>query len=132
VNIYVIALRGSYRPAPGLPRDLIAERASYTMRALAQDAGGRLFLPTTAKELPAIYGAIARELASQYDLGYVSAKPGSDGAFRRIAVRVLPPTSATARTRSGYHAVRGTALTEVAALQPPHDLRLLTPGPPTR
>ena len=65
-------------------RPLEAERSAYTMRALAQDAGGRIFLPTTATELPAIYGAIARELASQYDLGYISAKPGGDGAFRRV------------------------------------------------
>jgi VWFA-related protein len=78
------------------------------MRTLAQDAGGRIFFPTMAAELPAIYRSIAQELASQYDLGYVPAKSGSDGKFRRVAVRVLPPTSAAARTRSGYYSTRVT------------------------
>jgi hypothetical protein len=76
------------------------------MRALAQDAGGLIFVPTTATELPAIYDAIARELANQYDLGYVPAKPGGDGAFRRIAVRILPPSRGVTRARSGYYADR--------------------------
>ncbi len=106
VSIYVIALKGANISISGAPRDLGAARAAYSMRAIARDAGGRIFHPTMATELPAVYGAIARELTSQYDLGYVPTKPGGDGAFRRIAVRVLPPTRAVARTRSGYHAAR--------------------------
>jgi hypothetical protein len=119
----VVYLKFLYSPtllARGTPQNLEPKRAMYTMRALAQDAGGRIFFPTAATELPAVYGAIAQELASQYDLGYVPAKPGGDGAFRRIAVRVLPPASGVARTRSGYLVAsssasrRGTTLTSMA------------------
>ena len=101
VNIYVIALTGP-KSVSQHGRDMTAERAAYELRALAQDSGGRMFRPTTALELPAIYDAIARELGSQNDLAYLPSRPGADG-FRRIAVRVLPPTQAAARARNGYH-----------------------------
>ena len=101
VNIYVIALTGP-KPVSQHGRDMTAERAVYELRALAHDSGGRMFRPTTTLELPAIYDAIARELASQYDLAYLPTRLGA-GGFRRIAVRVLPPTQAAARTRNGYH-----------------------------
>ena len=112
VNIYVIALTGP-KPVSQHGRDMTAERAAYQLRALAQDSGGRMFRPTTALELPAIYDAIARELASQYDLAYLPTRLGADG-FRRIAVRVLPPTQAAARTRNGYHG-RASGLLDIAA-----------------
>jgi len=108
VNIYVIAIQRPTTVPSAIVRDPASQRAAFTMRTLAQDAGGRIFFPTMAAELPAIYRSIAQELASQYDLGYVPAKSGSDGKFRRVAVRVLPPTSAAARTRSGYYSTRVT------------------------
>jgi VWFA-related protein len=108
VGIYVVAL-GANTPGSAAPWEPAQRRAQYTMRAFAQDAGGRIFYPATATDLPAIYDAIAGELAVQYDLGYVPAKPGGDGAFRRIAVRILPPSSGVARARSGYYAVRAPA-----------------------
>lgn len=108
VNIYIIAIKRPTTVPSTVWRDPEPQRAAFTMRALAQDAGGRIFFPTMAGELPAIYLAIAQELASQYDLGYMPAKSGGDGKFRRVAVRVLPPTSAVARTRSGYYSTRVT------------------------
>jgi VWFA-related protein len=108
VSIYTIALHTlPLLPAgaAAVPRSRAELNAAYAMRALATDAGGRAFSPTSAGELPAIYRAIGRELACQYQLGYVPSKPGT-GEFRRLSVRVLPPTRANARTRSGYVAVR--------------------------
>ena len=105
VSIYVVALTAPPPQGGDTSRNVAQERATYTMRALAQDSGGRIFFPAAPAELAAVYGAIARELASQYDLGYVPARPG-DGTFKRIAVRVLAPASGIARTRSGYHAPR--------------------------
>jgi len=106
VNIYVIALRsdGAWMPRIALDRETL--RAEYTMGAVARESGGRTFFPKSALELPAVYTAIAQELASQYELGYMPARPGGDGAFRRVAVRVPPHTNARARTRSGYYAPR--------------------------
>ena len=118
VNVYVIALTGP-KPVSQHGRDMTAERAAYQLRALAQDSGGRVFRPTTALDLPAVYDAIARELASQYDLAYLPTRFGADG-FRRIAVRVLPPTQAAARTRNGYHG-RASGLLEIVAASPRQD-----------
>lgn len=108
VSVYVISIKGPEIPTMTIRRDTESQRAAFAMRSLAQDAGGRIFFPTLATELPAIYQAIAHELANQYDLGYVPARSGGDGKFRRVAVRVVPPTVAVARTRSGYYSTRVT------------------------
>jgi Ca-activated chloride channel homolog len=108
VSIYIVAMTRPAAQASATSWDAAQDRATHTMRALAQDSGGRIFFPTASAELAGVYSAIAREFASQYDLGYVPAKPG-DGTFRRIAVRVLAPASGIARTRSGYQASRSTA-----------------------
>jgi Ca-activated chloride channel family protein len=106
VNIYTIALRTPADLPPGSNNERTFLKAEYTMRAFAREAGGRAFFPKAASELPAIYNEIAVELANQYQLGYVPIKPGGDGAFRRVVVRLAPRTNATARTRSGYYASR--------------------------
>jgi Ca-activated chloride channel family protein len=106
-SIYAIALTEARRPASRTGIDRVLERAVFDMRALATETGGRAFRPARAAELPGIYGAIAKELGSQYDLGYVPVNPADKAAFRRVAVRVLPPNGAVARTRSGYYADRG-------------------------
>ncbi len=106
VNIYTISLRGNVALIPRNDLDDSILRAAYTMGAVARDSGGRTFFPKSVRELTAIYTAIAQELASQYELGYLPARPGGDGAFRRVMVRVPPGTNALARTRSGYYAAR--------------------------
>jgi len=45
----------------------------------------------------------ADELASQYTLGYTSANPRRDGAWRRIVIQVSRP-NVTPRTKKGYYA----------------------------
>jgi Ca-activated chloride channel homolog len=106
VNIYVIALRGDVALIPRAQLDGSILNAEYTMGTVARESGGRTFFPKTSRELPSIYSAIAEELACQYELGYVPVRPGGDGAFRRVLVRVLPSTNALARTRTGYYAAR--------------------------
>jgi Ca-activated chloride channel family protein len=107
VNIYVIALTGKTALIPRAERDSEVLRAEYNMGAMARESGGRTFFPKTARELPGIYTAIAQELASQYELGYIPVRPGGDGAFRRVMVRLGPGVNALARTRSGYYARAG-------------------------
>ena len=80
--------------------------ATYALRQLATDTGGRAFFPTDARELAKIYQGIWDELASQYALAYSSANPKRDGAWRRIQVRLLKP-NVTARTKQGYYGPTG-------------------------
>jgi Ca-activated chloride channel homolog len=77
--------------------------ATYALRQLATDTGGRSFFPTDAKALVGVYGQIYDELSSQYTLGYTSKNARRDGAWRRIVVRVNRP-NVTARTKQGYFA----------------------------
>lgn len=79
-----------------------ATHPEFALRTLAQDTGGRMFLPKTAQQLSAIYGEIADELASQYVLGYISNNEPRPG-WRSIAVRLARP-ELRARARSGYYA----------------------------
>lgn len=80
----------------------------FSLRRLAQDTGGRLFLPKQGNELSNVYAAIADELTSQYVLGYLSTAR-ADGAFRRVSVRVARP-GLQARTRAGYYAPRAAGI----------------------
>jgi Ca-activated chloride channel family protein len=77
--------------------------ATYALKQLASDTGGRAFFPTDVKALAAIYGQIYDELSSQYTIGYTSKNARRDGAWRRLVVRVGRPNS-TARAKQGYFA----------------------------
>ena len=79
-----------------------ATHPEFALRTLAQDTGGRMFLPKTGEQLSGIYGEIADELASQYVLGYVSDNESRSG-WRSIAVRLARP-ELRARARPGYFA----------------------------
>jgi VWFA-related protein len=96
-SIYAIALRGVDTQAKGF------REAEFVMRTLAQETGGRAFFPTKIEDLDGVYKQIADELASQYALGYTSANPRRDGAWRRIVVQVTRP-NITPRTKKGYYA----------------------------
>jgi Ca-activated chloride channel family protein len=96
-SIYAIALRGVDTQAKGF------REAEFVMRTLAQETGGRAFFPTKIDDLDGVYKQIADELASQYTLGYTSANPKRDGAWRRIVVQVARP-NITPRTKKGYYA----------------------------
>jgi VWFA-related protein len=111
VTIYTIALRDA-NEAVRKRREMLSERvrrATWEMRTLATETGGLVFFPTVAAELQGIYDTIARELTNQYALAYVSSVPHLDGAFRRVALKLLPPAQGVARTRSGYVATNRAA-----------------------
>jgi Ca-activated chloride channel family protein len=106
VNIYVISLRDEVLSMASTTWNDAVQKATYSMGTVARESGGRAFFPKSPRELSGIYNAIAQELASQYELGYMPVRPGGDGAFRRVMVRVPPSKEALARTRSGYFAAR--------------------------
>jgi VWFA-related protein len=95
--IYTIALGTT-----GAPNRRDGTHPEFALRTLAQETGGRMFLPKSAADLPGIYNDIADELASQYVLGYVSNVGGRQG-WRTLSVRVGRP-DLRARARTGYYA----------------------------
>jgi VWFA-related protein len=82
--------------------------ASFQMRRLAEDTGGRVFTPTAAADLKPIYDDIASELSQQYWLAYAPSTPSP--GFRRVSVRVDSRPDLLARTRSGYDAGRSVSV----------------------
>src|SRR5688572_24328102 len=97
--IYAIGLM---QDAPGGQSKGFRE-ATYALRQLTTDTGGRAFFPADVKSLASVYGQIYDELSSQYTIGYTSKNSKRDGAWRRLVVRVARP-NLTARTKQGYFA----------------------------
>jgi Ca-activated chloride channel homolog len=89
-----VALRSALsEPAPAL----------FDLRHLADETGGRTFLPSRIEDLAGVYEDIAGELTRQYWLAYVP-PPASTDEFRRVSVRVETRPGLLVRTRNGYYA----------------------------
>jgi Ca-activated chloride channel family protein len=99
VAIYAIGLREK-EPPPGGRR---FSQADFALRTLSQLTGGRVIFVTDVRQLPVVYAQIADELANQYVIGYNTKNQKRDGAWRRLAVRVVRPETVV-RTRAGYFA----------------------------
>lgn len=105
VAVYIIIIGGDMKDMVHGKHGVDVTQALFAMQALARESGGRMFTPRTARELPAVYDVIARELGQQYLLGYAPVRQERDGKFRKISVRVQHPEGAQARTRAGYYAL---------------------------
>jgi len=71
------------------------------LRKLAENSGGLVF--DGMQDLTYAFSEIARELASQYSIGYYSSDQKHDGKFRKVEVRLNKP-NLVARTKKGYTA----------------------------
>lgn len=75
---------------------------SASVRKLARETGGSTIRVKTADEIGQAFDQIARELRSQYRLGYSPTDLRHDGSFRRLQVKVRAHNY-TVRTRAGYY-----------------------------
>jgi Ca-activated chloride channel homolog len=107
IAIYTIMMRSKYLMTQAAQRGhSYFSQSEFGMKALAQETGARSYFPTDIGELPSVYASIARELATQYALGYSSKNPKQDGSYRRVIVRVTDRPGISTRTRAGYLAAR--------------------------
>jgi VWFA-related protein len=92
-------------PAGAAPLSAVPQPgpALFDLRKLAEETGGRTFLPSRIEDLAGVYDDIAGELTRQYWLAYVPAPTSTDG-FRRVSVRVETRPGLLVRTRTGYYA----------------------------
>jgi Ca-activated chloride channel family protein len=107
VQVYAVGfLEG--RGADGLARATNPrrrEQARSLLTRLADATGGRAFFPASFAELPAVAREIARDLRTQYVVGYAPTNRARDGRFRAVRVEVSGGDGArTAATRTGYFA----------------------------
>jgi Ca-activated chloride channel family protein len=73
------------------------------LRRLAEETGGRLFLPVTTDELPAAFKRIDEELRSQYALTYHPGNARQDGVFHKIRIETSD-RQLRVQARNGYFA----------------------------
>lgn len=104
VNIYTVSLQSSLaaeRLAAEQGGHRIFSEADYAMKTMARETGALAFFPAPS-DLAGVYASIARELASQYSIGYVPANNRPDGRFRRVIVQIITRPGLFPRTRPGY------------------------------
>lgn len=83
-----------------------AEKARDALSRISEETGGKAYFPDKLADLHGIVAEIARELRSQYSLGYFSTNPARDGSFRRVKIEFKAPATGAdhLRYRRGYYA----------------------------
>lgn len=81
-----------------------ASSAKRQLNALAEATGGLTYYPKELSEVDPIAHQVARDIRSQYTIGYKPTNEALDGTYRRIKVVVKAPGNPQPRTRSGYYA----------------------------
>jgi len=78
--------------------------ARRALEMLSQETGGIAFFPKSLDQVDEIAAQVARDIRSQYTLGYHSTKPTSEAGFRKITVSAQTKSGSklNARTRTGY------------------------------
>ena len=87
---------------PGSSSVEYSEGRGYLSK-LSEYSGGVFFDALKSEDLGPAFAEIARELASQYSIGYYPTNSKHDGKFRNVQVRINRP-GLVARTKKGYYA----------------------------
>ncbi|MBI2221815.1 MAG: VWA domain-containing protein [Acidobacteria bacterium] len=76
------------------------------LQDIAAVTGGMALFPTSADQLDEMYARIAEEIEARYSLGYLSTNTKTDGAWRKVEIKLLRPhlKNVRLRTRPGYYA----------------------------
>jgi Ca-activated chloride channel family protein len=99
---YFIAVDTDLNPGPsyaGPVPDLQQIRAR--LEQLADESGGQIVFPKTAKDVVPLFIQIARELGTSYSLAYTPPH-ARDGGYHSIVVRVRGGTYQVHQSRKGY------------------------------
>ena len=81
--------------------------ARRALEMLSTETGGLAFFPKSMEDVDQIAAEVARDIRSQYTLGYHSTKPTTEPGFRRVLVTAGTKGNSklTVRTRTGYFPV---------------------------
>ena len=85
--------------------------ARRALEMLSAETGGMAFFPKSMDQIDQIAAEVARDIRSQYTLGYHSTKPSTVQGFRKVEVTAESKGlgKLTVRTRTGYFPVVRTA-----------------------
>ena len=75
------------------------------LQQIAEATGGQAFFPQSVKSLDSVYDKVLAEIRAQYTLGYLSTNNRTDGAWRKVEIKVVRANSRDHRVRSrkGYY-----------------------------
>jgi VWFA-related protein len=76
--------------------------ARKEMNELARNSGGKTFPVADLRDAQAAFAQVAKEIGTQYSLGYYSTNQKQDGSFRSIRVTLRGVKGASVRAREGY------------------------------
>lgn len=78
--------------------------ARRSLELLSQETGGKAYFPKSIEQVDEIAAEVARDIRSQYTIGYHSTKPASEPGFRKVEVTAAEKGvgKLTVRTRTGY------------------------------
>ncbi len=106
---------GSGYPVPGRPMPPVygpggrgTSQGEYMqgrayLQKLAEYSGGVVVDALEMRDIGSAFERIAKELASEYSIGYYPTNTAHDGKFRKVEVKVTRP-GLIARTKKGYNA----------------------------
>ena len=99
VTVYAIGAFGNQPLSAQFP-----QRAQ--LADIAEATGGTAFFPSGVKDLDRIYEQVLGEVRAQYTIGYVSTNEKSDGAWRKVDIKITraDAKSLRVRARKGYYA----------------------------
>lgn len=83
-----------------------AHRARKALQLLTDQTGGLAFFPKSLDQVDSVAQEVAKDIRSQYILGYQPSKPISEGGYRtiRVTAKAKGYGKLTVRTREGYQA----------------------------
>jgi len=70
--------------------------------ALTHETGGTVAYPGSVEDIPTVAIDLARQIRSQYTIGYMPLNQALDGTYRRIHVEARGREPLTVHTRAGY------------------------------
>jgi VWFA-related protein len=81
-----------------------ARRGRDALDDLSERTGGSAHFPSGADDIEPVAAAIARQIRSEYTLGYTPVDQALDGSYRKLRVVVKGGEHLSVRTRAGYRA----------------------------
>lgn len=97
-----------------------AHRARKALQLLTDQTGGLAFFPKSLNQVDSVAQEVARDIRSQYIIGYHPTKPISQGGYRtiRVVAKAKGYGKLTVRTREGYQANPSTSKQSLTAPPP--------------
>jgi VWFA-related protein len=93
-----------------------AKHARKALELLSTETGGIAFFPKNIEQIDQIAAEVARDIRTQYTLGYRSTRPATEPGFRNVEVTAQAKGHGklTVRTRTGYYPVARVAKKDAA------------------